>query len=497
MIDKISINRKVFEALKKLAFQEKDLKEKLILLQIVVAWGGSRSMDIFSDIATEKELLTIAKQFPTQKIVYKQNTVLHVATSIYEVGGHTRLIEKWINNANSQEKHSLFLTNQSLHDIPKWMSNAVVQKNGMLFDCTQEKNDLDKALTLRNLASEYEYIVLYTNMSDLVPILAFGTEDFLRPILFYNHADHIFWIGLSIIDMLLELSEDGKIFTLNKRAKLNNSVLSIPIEPYIKNDNITKNREQNYKTVVSMARSFKYNGINKLDFIAMAIALCENNRNTIFFIIGPNKNEEKAWQIAYEKTDGRVNAIGLKNKDEVEYYKVIADLYIDSFPFCSYTSFLEFCIAGVPVLTIDTPVNKIELQKQKKVLCYNTNEMLEKAHSILNNEVDINNFIVKEEALSLYGISTWLKTKDAIINNMDRSHKLNFDFAHKDYRDEYDIFLNKMMSFSPASLPFSSKIAIKNNIKILFILLKNKALSYELLNDLFKKLYRYVVAKYF
>lgn len=57
----------------------------------------------------------------------------------------------------------------------------------------------------------YEYIILHTHMEDAIAVVAFGTEDFMHPILFYNHTSYLFWIGKSITDLLLDLFKSDKI----------------------------------------------------------------------------------------------------------------------------------------------------------------------------------------------------------------------------------------------------------------------------------------------
>ena len=45
----------------------------------------------------------------------------------------------------------------------------------------------------------------------LIPILAFGVEEFKRPVLLYNHASHMAWLGKSIADLVLDIEKDDDV----------------------------------------------------------------------------------------------------------------------------------------------------------------------------------------------------------------------------------------------------------------------------------------------
>lgn len=52
-------------------------------------------------------------------------------------------------------------------------------------------------------------------MDDPTAVVAFGIEKFERPVIFYNHSAHLFWIGKSIADIVLDVVKDNEI-TKNK-----------------------------------------------------------------------------------------------------------------------------------------------------------------------------------------------------------------------------------------------------------------------------------------
>ena len=70
---------------------------------------------------------------------------------------------------------------------------------------------------------------MHTHPHDPSALIAFGTPDFKRPIILFNHADHIFWLGLSVADYVADLNSGGnKITSINRGAK-NSFILSVKL----------------------------------------------------------------------------------------------------------------------------------------------------------------------------------------------------------------------------------------------------------------------------
>mgnify|MGYP007102608520 CR=1 FL=1 len=66
---------------------------------------------------------------------------------------------------------------------------------------------MQKAEKLANLSEEFERIILFTHMNDIIPILAYSNPGWKIPIYFYNHADFRFSYGFRISDAVLNLGQ--------------------------------------------------------------------------------------------------------------------------------------------------------------------------------------------------------------------------------------------------------------------------------------------------
>lgn len=134
-------------------------------------------------------------------------------------------MERWIENASNSQIHSVCIIKPNGSDLSLLEQN-VKDKKGEFITFDDALTLKERALKLRLLAMSYEYVILHTHMDDATANVAFGTEDFTRPVLFYNHASHLFWIGKAVSDLHLDLMENDEI--TKKRKIYNTYFLGIP-----------------------------------------------------------------------------------------------------------------------------------------------------------------------------------------------------------------------------------------------------------------------------
>ena len=198
----------------------KDFEQKLRVLSSLIEFAVYHNAGIWSCSYIENFYTDYAKSIDIDNynIEYKRNSFLHVLTTGSATGGNTRVVERWINNAPEIQSHSVvFLSpnedKMSLHE------NNVKFKKGKCIYFDNTLTERAKALKLRELGLKYEYIVLHTNMDDVIPVIAFGTEKFKRPVLLYNHANLLFWIGKSIADLTVDIVNNDEITSIRRNIK--------------------------------------------------------------------------------------------------------------------------------------------------------------------------------------------------------------------------------------------------------------------------------------
>lgn len=435
--DKIAIQRANFKTMLAVIQKTDDIKEKLEIAEFALKYAVYNNTGYFTSSILEKFFTDYAKtlNLNLNGITYKPNSFLHILTEGCGAGGHTRVVERWIENAPPTQNHSVVILKHNGVVLDTLAKNTY-DKNGkfIIFDTTL--NLQDRALKLRKLAMGYEYIILHTHMEDATAVVAFGTGDFTRPVLFYNHASHLFWISKSITDLLLDLFESDEI--TKRRGISNTYFLGIPSKSIqlIDADKIAIRKKLNLpldkKIIITAGSEFKFKPIdneNLLDIIKQII-----DDECICYAIGISPSN-KAWSKAYKQSSGKIIPLGIINFDYgyMDYIKS-ADLYLDSYPFPGGTATIDAISVGVPTLSLKTALLQLDYLRNTSGYCLTKDEFMQKAKKILNNKAFAQE-ILNEEKQSLIkyqSIEAWNKKIENLLKITPKSHKV------QDLSDEID-----------------------------------------------------------
>ena len=198
------IGRFAFAALARSLQHEKNPEKQAYKAKQLLNYAKQEGFGHFSCSALENYYGKIGSMNPVPLAEALPETCLIVFTLSYFTGGHTRVAERWIETDTHHRYSVAFTAPQNGLEIPERLKNAVAQSGGELLFVNGE-NALETGLNLRRIASKFESVVLFTHMGDPTAIIAFASSDFKRPVGFYNHADHRFWLGVSISDIIGEL----------------------------------------------------------------------------------------------------------------------------------------------------------------------------------------------------------------------------------------------------------------------------------------------------
>jgi|GEM_PF-2562306 len=384
--NKRSFDKRLYDIIK-----EKKESRKIQLCSQAAIFAVNNPCGILNSTIIESTLVNIAEKFSVElSKEYQQHSFLHVMTRAYSSGGHTRVCERWIEHSDAIEKHSIALISQDKRNIPPLFIENVKNRNG-IFTQVIGSSALEKAINLRKIASNYKYIILYTHAYDIVPLLAFGTKEFKRPVILYNHADSWFWLGISIADLVISFRSFDIDINKKYRDIQNNYLLPLPIrnpKSFIYADQCqSKIKEElgvgkNDHVILTMASSYKYKKFNNLDFIHVMKDVLSENPNSVLLAIGPS-NKEKEWSEAISATNGRVNAIGVIANEDVEKYFSIVDIAINSFPLSSPTGLLDIAKYGIPCLSLELPCSSLDTIDASDIVCVSTQHLKEEVSKLL------------------------------------------------------------------------------------------------------------------
>jgi hypothetical protein len=340
-----------------------EFEKTLEWIAIAAMFAWENHLGKFTDGALENMALEIGKRLnelprAKQSIVLPhtktpddaRKRVLHVATTVYAVGGHTRLIRNWIKSF-PEFRHSFLLTDQTGGAIPDFLL-ATVKESGYVVELPAEADLLTKALMLRQTAcGNFDFVLLHHHPNDVVPTVAFASEN-CPPVAVVNHADHVFWLGASVADLVVDFCSAGKRISDNRRAAKKTTIVPYLVElrePEISRRDARRALQigENETVLITVGSPFKYKPNEKHDFFATAKKILERNETARIFFIGPNRE-----QASKENLHDRMTFLG--QVEDATAYQIAADIYLDGFPLGGGLASLESALLGAyPVFAYD------------------------------------------------------------------------------------------------------------------------------------------------
>lgn len=280
--------------------------------------------------------------------------ILHVATSALAIGGHTRMLNNWM-RTDKESSHSLALIDQGVVPIPGWLAqtirsgggNLVVFSDGLL---------CQKAKWLREMAKrDADLVVLHHYGFDIVPTVAFAVDE-CPPVALLNHADHEFWVGGTVSDIVINLRTAGAQHTARRRYLYSNAVLPIPLsmpkELSRSNARQALGIPEDQMVLLSISRNVKFRPCGPYDFVSTAGRILDRLPKAHFYVVG----ESPEGIAPYLRCTLHERLHFLGSVDDPSLYRAAADVYLESFPFGGQTALLESALNGLPVVPAYAPL---------------------------------------------------------------------------------------------------------------------------------------------
>lgn len=418
----------------------------------------------------EQNLNRIADCIPVSlDAVYVNSSVIHVMTECYETGGHSKVVERWI-SLDSSRSHSIFFTNGASY-IPLGLAEVVARSGGKIITA-QCPGDIDLARSLRKIASSFEYVILHVNPDDIVPHLAFGTEKFVRPVILFNHADHLFGLSYSLADSIAESRSWGKEISKNFRGILNSYIIGLPPLDYeFVNDTINQTRRDGTRLYLGFPKFalligsvHKFRAVDNL--LLESLNKCfEEIENFHLVIIGISRNDFIFEFPFLIKFMARINFVG--HCSEYEFLQLLCrcSFFINSYPMGGDTSLLTALQFGCPTLSLPCITGLPDFSSPDLIIVDNEFSFCEYARCLyfdplgpISRGANVD-FTVRETAL-------FLERMNKIFSELPSYHRINYP-VRTDKLDSGELYtvIHKFYSRSRVLMRYGKLFLVKSKFK--------------------------------
>lgn len=313
-------------------------------------FSSPRAEAILRKVSQRLNDRVIAPVMVTQPKNTAKRNVLHVLSQGYGFGGHTRLVERWITMDPGSE-HSVICTLNSATN-PQWLIEAAMRSGGWYNTLDTPTLGLcQRAKMLRDIAMAWaDVVVLHIHPHDPIAPIAFGSAGG-PPVLFLNHADHAFTIGMSVADRVVELRAAGQLLSMTRRNSPASELLPIPLKlpAALQAKHLAKQTlgiSEDKTVFLTIASPYKLIPCGDYNFFSLLREIIRLHKNVEILVVGPDDAGD--WAQLKAESNGQIRAFGIQY--DLNLFYSAADVYLVSMPMGSLTSALEAGVLGIPAV---------------------------------------------------------------------------------------------------------------------------------------------------
>ena len=274
-IDIIQEDLELYNELKSLAysaFKKGNYEKTLKYIYYAASYAWVVHFGLWCDDDLENLLVKIGQHVKKKLISHsnkinekKDYKVAYLASILRDVGGHNILLKHWINILSERyQNQDLYISKSDGNPLnyPN-LKKSLIKKGVRIFELKTKLSFLERIKRLINLIEHNspDVLILFTHPNDvtIIPALIALTK---KPYtIFFNHADHTFWLGKIISDCIIEQRTDGAIFS-KKFRKIEVNQYIIPLTSIIKQ---LKTSKKKFSIPENSTLSISVGGIMKVD----------------------------------------------------------------------------------------------------------------------------------------------------------------------------------------------------------------------------------------
>lgn len=277
----------------------------------------------------------------------EQDTELHVATEVYAFGGHTSLMRQLIQAGPGGSR--AMLTGMSDPSVAAARLGLPADRIQLLEPSTDK---WQRVGALVRAMSRHQRVVLHIHPNDLVAALAVRLLKRHSPrarVVFVNHADHAFSVGIGAADRVLEISRYGWSLRARRSTESRSTYMGIPIP---RPEGIPRPHEPASDVrLLSGGSAYKYKPVQGMSLPSTFGKLLRRHPTFQVTVIGPSKRDWWWWPLRCLQPR-RFSLTPLMPKDAYMSLLKACTVYVDSHPLLGGTAFPEALMRGCRVAGI-------------------------------------------------------------------------------------------------------------------------------------------------
>jgi hypothetical protein len=229
-------NQKIFDTISKrieISYKEGKEEEAIELVESLMRFAYNCHPGRFYSEEFERLLIRINNVwFPRNPITSRKEPreikkVLHIATTLYDTGGHAKILREWIKKSEGLGQTLLVI--RPTDTEPKEITQACRESNTIYLIFDTEGSYIDKANRINDLiiSGDFDLIVMHTHSEETVLLTVLPSIN--TPKFLMNHADHTLWNGTQSIDGVINIRQVAVDVNAKLRGLKENYILPLPV----------------------------------------------------------------------------------------------------------------------------------------------------------------------------------------------------------------------------------------------------------------------------
>jgi glycosyltransferase involved in cell wall biosynthesis len=298
--------------------------------------------------------------------VKPRGRVTHLTSSIVDGGGHTEVILAWCDLLKRYENARQTLVSSEWIDSREHGRNSL----GSLSEsvdayhlCPKGSSPTEKVSWLyeRLMEAGPETVILHVNPND---VLALCAALMLRRstgarLVFFNHADHVFSLGMSAADRVIEYRPKGARYSIGHRAVEPERIYLVPLGSRPRSSPQVSRTElgvpENCTVSITIAAYYKLVPDEGWNFGRAIYELLSAEPRHYHLIVGHGSHGVVGHIMGHFKTapaEVRARLVWLGRRTDVDALLKASDFLVESFPLTGGTLRTDAMRAGTPVVSI-------------------------------------------------------------------------------------------------------------------------------------------------